>query len=175
MLKTIAFLAVAAIAVLLVYAATRPDTFRVEREARVKASPEKIYALINDLHQFNTWNPWLKKDPGAKGTYEGPQAGSGAAYGWESKELGIGRMQIVEVAAPSRVAMKLDFIKPFEAHNQVEFTLKPDGDATQVNWAMHGPSPFISKLMQVFFSMDRVVGKDFEDGLAGLKAIAERG
>ena len=174
MFKNIAYVIVAAIAVLLLYAATRPDTFRVERSARIKAPPEKIFTLINDLHQFNTWNPWLKKDPGSKVTYEGPQSGNGAAYGWESKELGIGSMQIVDNAAPAKVAMKLDFVKPFEAHNQVEFTLKPDGDTTEVNWAMHGPAPFFSKLMGVFFSMDRMVGGQFEQGLAKLKAVAEK-
>ena len=175
MLKTIAYVVVTAIVVLLVYAASRPDTFRIERSASIKAPPEKIFALINDLHQFNTWNPYEKKDPALKGTYEGPASGQGAAYAWESKEVGVGRMQIVEAAVPSKVALTLDFVKPFEAHNNVEFTLQPAGEATQVNWAMHGPAPFFSKLMGVFFSMDRMVGKDFEDGLSSLKLIAERG
>jgi uncharacterized protein YndB with AHSA1/START domain len=175
MLKTILLAAVAALALLLIYAATRPDSFRVERSMRIQAQPDKVFALINDLHSFNTWNPFEKKDPAIKGSYSGAASGKGAAYGWQSDKVGVGSMEIVDTAPASRVTMKLDFVKPFEAHNIAEFTLAPDAGATRVTWAMHGPAPFISKLMQVFFSMDKMVGKDFEDGLSNLKTLAERG
>ncbi len=175
MLKTILLAVVAVIGLLLIYAATRPDTFRVERSARVNAPPERVFALINDLHRFNTWNPYEKKDPAIKGQYSGNASGPGAAYAWQSDKVGVGQIEIVDVAAPQRVTMKLDFVKPFEAHNIVEFTLKPDADATEVTWAMHGPAPFVSKLMGVFVNMDRMVGKDFEDGLGNLKTAAEAG
>ena len=173
MLKTILIAVVAALALLLIYAATQPDSFRVERSIRINAQPDKVFALINDLHGFNTWNPFNKKDPAIKGGYSGAASGKGATYSWQSEKVGVGSMEIVDTAPPAKLTMKLDFVKPFEAHNIAEFTLTPEGDATQVTWAMHGPSPYVSKLMQVFFSMDKIVGKDFEDGLANLKVLAE--
>ena len=173
MLKTILIAVVAALALLLIYAATQPDSFRVERSIRINAQPDKVFALINDLHGFNTWNPFNQKDPAIKGGYSGAASGKGAAYSWHSEKVGVGSMEIVDTAPPAKLTMKLDFVKPFEAHNIAEFTLTPEGDATQVTWAMHGPSPYVSKLMQVFFSMDKIVGKDFEDGLANLKVLAE--
>lgn len=178
MLKTIALPVVAALAVLLalllVYAATRPDSFRIERHVTIQAPPERIFALIQDLKAFNTWNPYNKKDPAIKGEYSAITAGPGARYAWESQEVGVGSMEITEAAAPSRVAMKLDFVKPMAAHNQALFLLKPDGAATQVSWAMEGPSPYLSKLMGVVFNIDKMVGTDFENGLADLKALAEK-
>ena len=173
MLKTLILIVVAALAGLMLYASTRPDTFRVERSTRIQAPPERIFALINDLKQFNTWNPYEKKDPAIKGSYAKTTAGPGASYGWVSSEVGAGSMEITETTAPSRVAMKLDFVKPFEAHNQVEFAIKPGTAGTDVVWAMQGPAPFMSKLMGVIFNMDKMVGKDFEDGLAHLKSLAE--
>jgi hypothetical protein len=177
MIKTVVILAVllvCALGVLLVLAAMEPDTFRVARSATIKAPPEKIFPLIHDLHKFNTWNPYEKKDPDIKGTYRGPASGKGAAYAWESKEVGTGSLEITDAAAPARVAMKLDFVKPFEAHNVVEFTLATNGDATEVTWAMNGPVPFMAKIMHVFFDMDKMVGGDFETGLANLKVLAEK-
>ena len=173
MLKTLLIAVVAAIGLVLVYAATRPDNFRIERSVRIKAPPERIYALIDNLHQFNLWNPFLRKDPAAQGTYSGTESGKGARYAWQGDKVGVGQMEIVGTAEPSSVTLNLDFLKPFEAHNMADFTLKPDGDATEVTWAMHGPAPFMSKLIQVFISMDKMVGKDFEDGLNNLKTLAE--
>ena len=162
------------VGVLLVYAATRPDSFRIERSALIKAPPEKIFGLVNDLHQWTAWSPWEKIDPALKRSYSGPQSGKGAAYGWEgNSKVGSGRMEITESAAPSKVVIKLDFLKPFEAHNTADFTFARQGDATNVTWAMFGPSPFISKLMGTFFNMERMVGGQFEQGLANLKAISE--
>jgi uncharacterized protein YndB with AHSA1/START domain len=164
----------AAIALLLVYAATRPDRFRIQRTAVIKAPAARIFALIDNLESFNHWNPYQRKDPGMKGRYSGPASGVGAAYAWDGSKVGAGRMEIIASEAPSRVTMQLDFDKPFKARNTAEFTLQAEGDAvTIVTWAMHGPSPYLSRLMGVVFNMDRVVGKDFEAGLANLRALTE--
>jgi hypothetical protein len=173
MIKSTLLVVAALIAVLLIYAGTRPDTFRVERSARIQAPPERLHALINDMHAFNTWNPYARKDPAMKGSYTGPASGTGAAYAWESDEVGTGSLQIIDSPAPGAVAMRLDFIKPFEAHNTAAFTIQPDAGATRVTWAMHGPVPYVGKVMHLFFDMDKMVGKDFEDGLANLKTLAE--
>ena len=178
MLKALAIIgivAVVVIAAVLVLAATKPDSFRVERRASIKGRPEKIFGLINDFHNWRSWSPWEKMDPAMQRTYSGPESGKGSVYEWEgNNKVGKGRMEIIDAPPPSKVAIKLDFLKPFEAHNTAEFTLVPKGDATDVTWAMHGPSPFIAKVMSVFMSMDRLVGKDFEAGLANLKAAAEQ-
>ena len=178
MLKTIllglAGVLVVGVGALLVIAATKPDSFRVQRTASIKAPPEKIFAQINDLRAHGAWSPWERKDPGMKRTYTGPQAGKGATYEWDgNKEIGQGRMEIAEAVAPSKVTMKLDFIRPFEAHNIAEFVLQPSGDSTTVTWAIYGPSPYISKVMTMFFDMDKMIGKEFETGLANLKTLAE--
>lgn len=175
MLKKIAIAVLVLIAVLLVFAATRPDTFRVERTTSIKAPPEKVFAFINDFHRWDAWSPWEKMDPAMKRTHSGSASGKGAVYEWEGNDkVGKGRMEIMESSPPSRIAIKLDFFKPFEAHNTAEFTLKVQGDDTEVSWAMHGPSPYLAKLMQLFLSMDSMVGKDFETGLANLKTAAEK-
>lgn len=169
----IAVLLVVLVAALLAYATTRPDTFRVARKTNIKAPPEQIFALIDDFHRWDLWSPWEKMDPTMKRTFMGAPNGTGAIYEWEgSGKVGAGRMEIVDVTQPSKVRIKLDFAKPFEAHNIVEFTLVPDGDSTDVTWSMHGPSPFIAKVMGLVFSMDKMVGKDFETGLANLKTAA---
>lgn len=175
MLKTISIVVVVLVAGLLAFAATQPDTFRVQRAASIKAPPEKIFPLINDLHSWGAWSPWEKLDPAMKRTHSGAVSGKGAVYAWEgSGEVGAGRMEIIEASPSSKVTIKLDFLKPFEAHNFAEFTLEPKGDATNVTWAMYGPSTYVSKLMSVFFSMDSMVGKSFEAGLANLKTAAEK-
>ena len=172
MITAIIIIAVLVVGVLIA-AALRPNTFRVERSTIINAAPEKIFAMINDLHRFNTWNPYEKMDPRIKGSYSGADAGKGAAYAWESKKVGTGRMEILDTAAPRKVVMKLDFLKPFEGHNTAEFTLEPQAGATAVTWAMYGPTAFIPKLMGMFFSMDAMIGTSFENGLANLKAAAE--
>src|SRR5713226_1182040 len=174
MFKIIAIVVVVLLAAVLIFAATKPDTFRVQRATSIKAPPEKIFVLINDFHSWGSWSPWEKLDPTMKRTHSGAASGKGAVYKWEGNgKVGAGSMEITESSPPSKVAIKLDFIKPFEGHNIAEYTLETKGDSTNVTWAMYGPSPFISKVMQVFFSMDSMVGKDFETGLANLKAIAE--
>src|SRR4030081_2235299 len=178
MFEIIAIIAIViaiAIAIVLILAATKPDTFSVERATTVKAPPEKIFSLINDFHQWGSWSPYENKDPAMKRSYYGPASGKGAVYGWEgNKNVGSGRMEILDVSAPSKIVIKLDFFTPFEGHNTAEFTLQPQGDAINLTWLMHGPAPFMSKLMQVFMNIDNMVGKDFEVGLANLKRLAEK-
>jgi carbon monoxide dehydrogenase subunit G len=168
-------LLVVAVVALLGFAATRPDTFRIQRSAAIKAPPEKIFAFINDLHSWVSWSPWENLDPALKRTYSGAANGPGAVYEWEgNKNVGKGRMEIAEMSPPSRITIKLDFLKPFEAHNTAEFTLEWQGDSTQITWAMHGRQPYMFKVMGLFFSMDKMIGKNFETGLANLKSIAEK-
>jgi carbon monoxide dehydrogenase subunit G len=175
MLKTILIAVVVVIAGVLVFASTRPDSFSVQRATTVHAPPDKVFALINDFHRWGEWSPWEKLDPEMKRTFGGPAAGVGATYAWTgNSKVGEGRMEILKTAPASKVDIKLDFIKPFEGHNIAEFTLTPQGENTQVLWVMHGPAPFVSKLMGVFVSMDTMIGKDFEAGLANMKAAAER-
>ena len=175
MIKTIVIVVIALIAGVLIFAATKPDTFRVQRTASIKAPPEKVYTLINDFNRWGAWSPWEKKDPALKRAYSGPASSKGAVYTWEgNKDVGQGRMEITESVPPSRITIKLDFVKPFEGHNVVDFTLEPQGAATKVNWTMQGPAPFLTKVIQVFCDMDSMVGKDFDTGLANMKAAAEK-
>jgi carbon monoxide dehydrogenase subunit G len=174
MIRIIVLTLVAVIAGILVFAALRPDSFRVERSARINAPPEKILPLVNDFHQWAQWSPFENLDPALKRTYGGLPAGRGAVYEWEgNSKAGQGRMEIVE-AAPTATVIKLDFIKPFTAHNIARFTAQPAGEGTQLTWSMEGPQPFPAKLMGLFFDMDRMIGNDFQRGLANLKAVAEK-
>jgi uncharacterized protein YndB with AHSA1/START domain len=175
MLKIIAIIVAVVIVAVLILAATKPDTFRVQRSASIKAPPEKVFEIINDFNRWSAWSPWEKKDPAMKRTFGATISGKGATYAWEgNSEVGQGSMTITESLPSTRIALNLDFLKPFEAHNTIEFTFEAKGDMTNVNWSMQGPAPFISKLMQVFCSMDRMVGKAFEAGLANLKAAVEK-
>jgi hypothetical protein len=170
----IAVVLAVAIAAILILAALKPDTFRVQRSASIKAAPEKIFPLINDFHAWGSWSPYETKDPAMQRTFSGAASGKGAVYAWNgNNNVGSGRMEILEAPAPDKVVIKLDFFKPFEGHNTAEFTLLPQGDATNVIWAMYGPAPFMSKLMQVFMNLDNMVGKDFAVGLANLKRVME--
>ena len=170
----LAVLAVVA-AVVLILAASKPDNFRVERKATVMADPGKVFPCINDFHNWEAWSPFEKIDPNMQKTFSGAASGKGAVYEWKgNNKAGTGRMEILESSAPSKITIKLDFLKPFEGHNTSEFTMAPNGDSTEVTWAMHGPSSFMMKVMHVFISMDKMMGKDFEEGLARLKAIAEK-
>lgn len=162
------------IAIVLILAAGKPDTFRIERAATMNASAEKVFPLIADFREWLNWSPWEGRDPALKRSYSGAERGKGAVYAWDgNKNVGSGRMEILEANAPSKVVIKLDFLKPFEAHNTAEFTMLPQGGATNVIWVMHGPAPFMSKVMQVFMNMDRMIGRDFEAGLSSLKAVSE--
>jgi uncharacterized protein YndB with AHSA1/START domain len=175
MWKTLVIAIVVLIAGVLLFATMQPDSFDVQRSATIKAPPEKIYPLIADFHRWPTWSPWEKLDPAMRRTVSGAPSGKGAVYAWEgNSDVGAGRMEILDTAAPNKVTIKLDFLKPFESHNTTEFTLQPQGDTTQVIWNMHGPAPYVSKVMGIFVSMDKMIGKDFETGLANLKAAAEQ-
>ena len=175
MLKSIAIAIVVRVAAVLVFAATQRDDFRVQRSTVVKAAPERILPLITDFHRWAEWSPYEKLDPAMKRVHAGAPHGVGAIYEWEgNSKAGAGRMEIKEVQPPSRVAIQLDFTKPVEGHNVAEFALEPRAGGTQVSWSMRGPSPYLMKLMGIFVNLDRMIGSDFETGLANLKAIAER-
>jgi uncharacterized protein YndB with AHSA1/START domain len=177
MFEIIAIIAVIlalAVAAVLILAGKKPDIFSVRREIDIKAPPETIFPLINDFHQWGSWSPWENKDPAMQRGFSGAASGKGAIYGWEgNRNVGSGRMEIIDTAAPTRIVIKLDFLKPFEGHNTAEFTMLPQGDTTHVSWLMTGPSPFIGKIMHVFINMDAMVGKDFAIGLSNLKALTE--
>jgi uncharacterized protein YndB with AHSA1/START domain len=174
-ISIIAVLLVLAVIIIIVVASQKPDTFHFQRNIVIKAPPEKIFPHINDLNAWRTWSPYEKKDPAMKRTMSGPPAGKGAGYAWDgNKNVGTGSMEITESTPSSKVVIKLDFIKPFEGHNVATFTLMPRGGETEVSWAMDGPAPLITKVMSMVINMDKMVGDDFADGLASLKALAEK-
>jgi hypothetical protein len=171
----IAVLLALAIAVVLILASRKPDTLRVQRSASIKAAPETIFPLINDFRAWRAWSPYEDRDPNLQRGYSGANSGKGAVYEWNgNRQVGSGRMEILDAPASDKIVIKLDFLKPFEAHNTAEFTFVPHGDSTNVTWLMHGPAPFMSKVMQVFMNMDNMIGKDFAAGLANLKRITEK-
>lgn len=147
---------------------------RVRRSLSINAALEKIFALINDFQNWRAWSPYETKDPAMARKLSSRTAGSGAVYEWSgNKEVGVGRMEIAESTPPSIVMIKLDFLKPFENHCAVEFRIEPKAGATEVAWVMESPSPYVSKLLGVFVDLDKMIGRDFEAGLAKLKAVAE--
>ncbi|MGA9473795.1 MAG: SRPBCC family protein [Terriglobales bacterium] len=171
----IALAIVVLIAAVLAIAAFRPNTFSIRRSRSIEAPPEKIFALINDLHNWNQWAPQDREDSTMKRTFSGPESGIGAISEWKSSgSAGAGRMMITESTMPRKITVKVDFVKPFEAHNVNEFTLEPSGTSTTVTWSMHGTNLFIMKLMSMVVSTDRMVGKHFETGLDNLKVAAEK-
>ncbi|MFZ1009898.1 MAG: SRPBCC family protein [Candidatus Sulfotelmatobacter sp.] len=162
------------IAVVLVFAATKPDTFLIERSLSIKAPPERIFALINNFHDWTRWAPQDREDPSMKRTFSGPESGTGAVSDWTSTgSAGRGRMLITESAAPYRVSVDADWVKPFKAHNVNVFSLQPDGVSTRTTWSMRGTNVYMLKVMSVFVNMDRMMGKHFETGLENLKRAAE--
>ena len=171
----IVFVLVVLVAVILAYAATKPDMIQITRSTIIKASPERIFALINDFHNWIRWAPQDREDPTMTRTYSGPTSGVGSISDWESKgSAGKGRMSITEASPPTKISIKVDFVKPFEAHNLNQFTLDPDGSSTKVTWTMQGTNVYMTKVMSVFVNLDRLMGKHFESGLGDLKAIAEK-
>ena len=175
MLKKILIVLAVILAGVLGLATTKPDTFTVQRSTTIQAKPDKIFPLVADFHRWAEWSPWEALDPAMQRSHSGAPSGPGAVYSWHgNKAVGAGRMEVLAAQVPAKVTIKLDFIRPFEGHNSTDFNFVPQGDATLVTWVMTGPTPFVSKLMQVFFSMDKVIGKDFETGLAKMKAVAEK-
>ena len=175
MIKKILIGIVVVIVAILGYATTQPDSFKVERHITINAPAEKIYANIADFHAWAGWSPWAKLDPAMKLSIGGTPSGVGATYDWEgNSDVGKGHMDITSATPPSKVVVKLDFMTPFESHNTTEFSMTPNGAGTDVSWVMFGPSPYVSKVMGVFMSMDKMIGKDFENGLTGLKVLSEK-
>jgi uncharacterized protein YndB with AHSA1/START domain len=175
MLKKIAIALIVLVLIVLGIAAMQPNSFQVTRSATIKAPPEKIVPLISDFHNWASWSPWENLDPAMKRTFSGAAKDKGAVYAWEGNDkVGAGRMEILDVVQPTKVDIKLDFLRPFESHCLTVFTLEPKGDSTTVTWTMSGPSAFITKLMGLVASMDSMVGKDFEAGLASMKTVAEK-
>ncbi len=172
--KKILIVLLVVVAAFLGYAATRPDTFEVSRSAVIKAPPQRVFDIVNDFHQFAQWSPWQHLDPNMQQTFSGPQNGIGSAIAWSGNDkAGQGSMKITEAQAPAKIAVQLDFIKPFASTNTVDFAFAPEGDGTKVTWTMRGNSSFGVKVMSVFMSMDKTIGPDFERGLANLKTVAE--
>lgn len=173
MLPILAAIAVLVI-LLVVVIAGRPDEFKVTRAATISAPPEKIFPHVNDLYAWEAWSPWAKLDPNAKNSFAGPAAGVGAAMAWDgNKKVGAGRMTITTSRANELVGLKLEFLRPFKATNTAEFTFKSGGHQTAVTWSMSGQSNFFFKVFGLFMDCDKMVGKDFEKGLASLKSVAE--
>jgi hypothetical protein len=164
------------ISALLIYAATKPDSFTVQRTVSIQASPQKLHALINAPREFDKWSPYNRKDPQMSISYSGPASGVGARTEFSgNKEVGKGSTEIVSSNPPNSVAMKLNMIVPFKANNDILFSITPQADGvSQVTWAMSGAQPFIGKLVSVFINIDKMVGKDFEEGLNNLRALAEK-
>jgi hypothetical protein len=174
MIKKIAAVLAAVIAVVLVLATTKPNTFEVQRSATVSAPPDSVWPYLDDFHRWRAWSPWEGLDPAMTRTFSGADSGAGAIYAWSgNKKVGTGRMEITGAQSPSTLTIALDFLTPFESHNTTVFSLRPSGDSTVVTWTMTGPNTYFGKVMSVFVSMDRLVGKDFEAGLANLKTVVE--
>lgn len=156
MLIILALIIAALIATVLVLASSKPESFKIQRSVTIQAAPETVFALIQDFKQWANWSPWEHLDPSMNRHYSGAESGLGAIYEWDGKgKVGAGRMEIIQINAPTQILIKLDFIKPFEGHNQAEFVLTTEGNSTNLSWTMTGPSPFMSKVMQVFLILTR--------------------
>jgi hypothetical protein len=162
-------------AVILVVPAFRPDTFTIKRSIVVNAPPDWVFPLLVHFQRWRDWSPWEKKDPNLRRAFGPHASGKGAIYMWQgNNEVGEGKMEIVDARTPSLVRIKLEFVKPFKAQNEVDFTLEQKGAGTEVVWSMRGHVPYFARLAHLVMDMDAMVGKDFEQGLADLKARAER-
>lgn len=174
MLKKILLVIVVLVAVFLIVAALQPNTYRVERSISIAASASAVFAKVNDLHEWEAWSPWEKLDPNMKSSFSGPASGVGAAHRWSGDDkVGEGTMTIVESRPNELVRLRLDFEKPFKDSATGELTFRTEGGQTKVTWAMYGKKKFIFKAVCLFMSMDKMIGGDFERGLAQLKAVSE--
>lgn len=172
----VVLLALAGAALALVIVASRkPDVFRIERRIRLAAAPAAIFPYLDSLEAWQGWSPWARKDPNMRTTYGPVRAGLGAAMGWEGNgQVGKGQMRIIESRAPDEVVCQLDFEKPFRASNRARFTLAPVESGTELVWSMEGQATLLNKVMDQLMNMDRMVGRDFEAGLANLRGLVER-
>jgi Polyketide cyclase / dehydrase and lipid transport len=168
-------LALAAIVLILVIVvAMQPSEFRIARTAAFAAPAPAVFAQVNDFHNWDAWSPWAKLDPAAQATFEGAPAGTGAIFKWSgNKKVGQGSMTITESRPHDLVRIKLEFLRPFKATNTAEFTFQPEGSKTVVTWSMSGRNNFMSKVFCLCVNMDKMVGGEFEKGLANMKAIVE--
>jgi len=174
MIKIILLVLGIIIVVLGVIVAMQPGEFRVARSAIMSAPPQAVFAQVDDLRKWEAWNPWQKVDPAMKITFTGPPTGPGASYSWVgNKDVGEGRLTITESRPNDLVRVKLEFMKPFTATNMASFTFKPEGDKTNVTWSMEGDKNYVVKAVHLFMDMDKMVGGQFEKGLADMKKIAE--
>jgi Polyketide cyclase / dehydrase and lipid transport len=174
MLKKISLALVSLIVIFGIIVTFQPASYRIVRSAKIAAPPAAVFAQVNDFHKWDAWSPWAKLDPAMKTTFEGPAAGAGAIYKWTgNKVVGEGQMTLLESKPSELVRIKLDFIRPFTDTSTTEFTFKPDGDQTDVSWSMAGNRNFFAKAVCLFMNMDKLVGGDFEKGLAKLKAESE--
>jgi hypothetical protein len=154
----------------------RPDEFRVVRSATMNASPAAVFEQVNDFHKWEAWSPWAKLDPACKNTYSGAAAGKDAGFAWDgNNKVGAGRMTITESQPPELIRINLEFLRPFKSTNTTEFTFQLRGNQTLVTWAMSGKNNFMSKVFGLFVDCEKMVGKDFEKGLAQLKLVGETG
>ncbi|MBM3218606.1 MAG: SRPBCC family protein [Candidatus Rokubacteria bacterium] len=173
MLAKIGIAVAVIVVVLAAVVALQPSEFRVERSTTIPAPPAAVFAQINDLQKWEAWSPWEKLDPAAKKTFSGPPAGAGASFAWAGNhDVGEGRVTITESRPNELVRIRLDMMKPMAASNLVEFTLEPVGDQTTVTWSMTGHNGFVSKAVGLVMDMDKMVGGQFEKGLASLKSVA---
>lgn len=172
--KTLIALA-ALVAVLLIVVATRPDTYHVERTAKIEAPADVIFTEVNDFRTFSEWSPWAKLDPAVKTTISTPSAGVGATYAWEgNKKVGKGKMTLTESQAPTHIKERLEFVEPFASTADTTIQIKPEGgNASTVTWSMDGKASFMGKAAGLFMSMDKTIGKSYEEGLANLKRVTE--
>jgi len=174
MITTILIVLAGLLVVFVVMASQQPDDFRIVRTATISAPAAVVFAHVNDLHLWQEWSPWAKRDPAAQRTFEGPSAGTGAVFAWAgNRKIGAGRMTITASRPHDLVGFRLEFLKPFTATNTAEFTFQPEGSQTLVTWSMAGKSNFLSKAFGLVMNMDNMIGRDFEKGLANLKALAE--
>jgi uncharacterized protein YndB with AHSA1/START domain len=164
-------------AVVVVFAfvvALQPSDFRIVRSATIAAPPAAVFSQVNDFHKWEAWSPWAKMDPAAKNTFEGAQAGTGAIFGWAgNSKVGEGRMTLTESRPPDLIRIRLDFVRPFAGTNTAEFTFRPEGDQTVVTWSMAGKNNFVARAFCLFVNMDKMLGGEFEKGLAQMKVLAE--
>jgi len=174
MLKKILIALAAAVAIFIGVVTFQPAEFSITRSAVIEAPPAKVFPYVNDFSKWGAWSPWEKIDPAMKRTFEGPKAGVGAMYSWEGdKNVGSGKMTITDSKAFETVKIKLEFFKPMEGVNPTEFTFQPEGKGTKIVWTMSGTNKFISKAFCMFMDMDKMVGGDFDKGLAAMKAVVE--
>ena len=160
----------------LAMAATKPTHYHIERSATISAAPAAVFAHVNDFHAWEAWSPWEKIDPAMKRTFEGPPSGKDATYAWVGNDkVGEGKMTIIESQPDARVGIRLEFIKPFAATNTTEFTFKPEGDNTLVTWTMEGKNNFMSKAFCLFMNMDKMIGGQFQEGLAKMNSVVAGG